>query len=82
MQLISCCINRFKRSIDLTAAAAAPVAAVLLAIAAKYSGIQQELFDGWGPNDALCTGPQTPDTAWTGIVCADPINKPGVVGKM
>lgn len=56
--------------------------AALLAAALENNRMKQEMNVGWEAVDPLCVGPQTADTLWTGVECKDPINKPGVVGKM
>jgi hypothetical protein len=33
-------------------------------------------------DEELCIGSQTAVTPWTGVVCLDPINKPGIVDRL
>lgn len=56
--------------------------AALLKSLEENPRIREEVFDSWTADAPLCVGPQTSATAWISITCADPINKPGVVGKM
>jgi hypothetical protein len=56
--------------------------AALLASLVENPQLQEEPLDGWTAASPLCDGPQTASNAWTGIECADPLNKRGVVGKM